>query len=81
MGNEWDSPRYQIANPLERNKHMEFLLCTDGFWELIDEKKMTATLKKSKTPEEWIAQMEQEIQKNGKEKEMDNYSAIAVYID
>lgn len=79
MGTEWDSPRYQLAQPVERSAKESFLLCSDGFWEWILDKQMQKTLKKSKSPAEWIAQMEKEIIKNGTGKGMDNYSAIAVW--
>lgn len=80
MGIPWDSPRYQLGEPTEREKHMSFLLCTDGFWEWIHEKVMQSTLKKAKDPKEWIASMEKEVQKNGEGNHMDNYSAIAVFV-
>ncbi len=81
LGVDWDSPKYQIAATEPRTGRQAFLLCTDGFWELIDEKKMQACLKKAKTPEEWIALMEAIILKNGQGTNMDNYSAVAVWID
>lgn len=81
MGTEWDSPRYQIAQPVERRGKEAFLLCSDGFWEWIQEKQMRKTLKKSKSPAEWLIQMEKEILKNGTGKGMDNYSAIAVFLN
>ena len=60
---------------------MAFLLCSDGFWELIEEKTMQTMLKKSETPENWLDNMEKEVLKNGKGKEMDNYSAVAVFVN
>lgn len=38
MGMEWDSPKYTIAVPVKRKEKQAFLLCSDGFWELIEEK-------------------------------------------
>lgn len=57
-----------------------FLLCTDGFWELIEEKEMGMCLKKSCSPKEWLSSMEQIIRQNGKGTNMDNYTAIAVFV-
>lgn len=57
-----------------------FLICTDGFWEYINEKYMEKYLKNSKSPEEWVLKMEKLILKNGKRKKMDNYSAIAIFL-
>lgn len=80
MGIPWDSPKYQIMEPIPLTQQSTFLLCSDGFWELIDEKKMSKTLKRSNTPEEWLEKMEEIIWKNGRGTNMDNYSAIAVFI-
>ena len=46
-----------------------------------EEKKMEATYKKASTPEEWLQEMQKIVMKNGKNTNMDNYSAIAVWID
>lgn len=80
MGAEWNVPKYQVADHIRIDKNTTFLLCSDGFWELIDEKMMSSALKKSKTPEEWLAAMEQIIIENGQGTNMDNYSAIAVFL-
>lgn len=80
VGTEWDRPKYQISEPIPITKQTTFLLCSDGFWELIDEKKMSKTLKKASTPEEWLQNMEQIIWENGRGTNMDNFSAIAVFI-
>jgi len=80
MGSEWNSPKYVISELKDICSPMSFLLCSDGFWELIVEKDMCRTLKKSKTLEEWLEKMEKIVLKNGRRKDMDNYSAIAVFI-
>lgn len=80
MGTEWDRPKYQIVDNIRLTKHASFLLCSDGFWELIDEKQMCKALKKAVSPEDWLAQMEKVVWLNGKGTNMDNYSAIAVFI-
>lgn len=80
MGTEWDSPKYQVVEGIALTKKSSFLLCSDGFWELIDEKMMCKTLKKAFGPEEWLAEMEKIIIKNGRGTNMDNYSAIAVFV-
>lgn len=81
MGTEWETPRYQIAESRNREAGDVFLLCTDGFWEWIVEKEMLLCLKKSKMPGEWLKRMEREIRKNGSGKGMDNYTALAVYME
>lgn len=80
MGTEWNSPKYQFGEKIALTGESTFLLCSDGFWELIEEKTMEKLLRKSPTPEQWLREMEQEIRKNGRGTNMDNYSAIAVYV-
>ena len=80
MGVEWENPMYELMEPFVIKSGMAFLLCSDGFWELIEEKQMSALLKRSATPEEWLFSMEEHIKETGKDKDMDNYSAIAVRV-
>lgn len=79
MGIEWEEPMYELAAPLPLKKCQAFLLCSDGFWELIEESKMCELLKKSASPNEWLTQMAEVVKQNGKGRNMDNYSAIAVW--
>ena len=79
LGVDWDTPKYQLEEPKDRTGKQAFLLCTDGFWELIEEKKMQHCLKKAKTPEEWVKLMEEIVRKTGQGKKMDNSSAVAVW--
>lgn len=80
VGTEWDAPKYQVVEGIALTKRSSFLLCSDGFWELIDEKMMCKTLKKADSPEKWLADMEKIVLENGKGTNMDNYSAIAVFV-
>ena len=57
LGIDWDAPKYQIGEMTAREGSQAFLLCSDGFWELIDEKKMQHCLKKAKTPGQWLSLM------------------------
>ena len=79
MGVEWEDPMFELMKPIPLKKCQAFLLCTDGFWELVEEKEMCDLLKKSETVIEWLDGMEQIVLKNGKGREMDNYSAIAIW--
>jgi serine/threonine protein phosphatase PrpC len=59
-----------------------FLLCTDGFWELVLEAEMEADLNGAASPQEWLQRMERRIcTRTGQEtgKKHDNYSALAVF--
>lgn len=80
MGVEWDRPVYQLADPVPRKGKQAFLLCSDGFWELVDEREMTILLKKAKNVDQWLNDMEFLVKKHGAGTNMDNYSAVAVWI-
>ena len=80
MGTEWETSRYELDGSILRNegKHQDFLICTDGFWELIEEKEMLKCLKTTKTAKEWITAMTEIVKERGRSRKMDNYSAIGV---
>lgn len=80
MGIEWERPKYTVAEPIETEKGMAFLMCSDGFWELITEEDMEKCLKKAKNVHDWMNNMEKIVRKNGEGKNMDNFSAIGVFI-
>lgn len=67
---------FTVNQPLKTGD--AFLLCTDGFWELIIEKEMEVDLIKSITPEEWLRKMELRLLTRMSETH-DNYSAVAVF--
>lgn len=80
MGIDWNEPMYEISAPIPLRKCQAFLLCTDGFWELITEDKMCELLKSSKTVDGWLNSMVEIVKRNGEDVNMDNNSAIAVWI-
>ena len=55
------------------------LLCTDGFWEYIQENEMVKVLKGCKTPQQWIGKMLKIIHKRAK-RDNDNLSAVAIFV-
>lgn len=55
-----------------------FLLCTDGFWEYVEEAMMEDALAGADSPEAWIRAMEAQVLREGPP-EQDNYSALAVW--
>lgn len=81
LGSDEDAPKFTVSDSVDLSKCQAFLLCTDGFWELIDEKQMCSLLKNSRSPEIWLQKMEETVLENGKDKEMDNYTAIAVFTE
>lgn len=78
MGTAWNGTMYEVFKPLNLKQYQAFLLCSDGFWELITEKEMCELLQMTNTVEEWLEAMTEVVQRNGTDKDMDNYSAIAV---
>lgn len=80
MGTRWDSPKYEIAKSVAQTGSQAFLLCSDGFWEWIEEKQMVRALNRSNSPKEWLSIMEAEILNRAQGKEMDNFSAIGVFL-
>ena len=79
LGVEWEEPMYELIAPIPLKKCQAFLLCSDGFWELIEEKTMCELLKRSSCVEEWLQLMVDVVRSNGTGKNMDNNSAIAVW--
>lgn len=56
-----------------------YLLCTDGFWELVDEGEMEDALALCPTPRDWLTKIERMITARLKENS-DNYSAVMIYL-
>lgn len=55
-----------------------FLLCTDGFWEYIDETAMEEALVAAVSPADWLRTMEAQVRARGGP-EQDNFSALAIW--
>ena len=58
LGVAGDPPRFELSELHQIDQFQAFLLCSDGFWELITEKEMEKLLKKSRSPEDWLMQMQ-----------------------
>ena len=91
MGADWDSCggcEISACEPVEAGDG--FLLCSDGFWEPIDEKAMSRLRKRHADAEAWLVGMEAAVAASGRRRplrprrrqlrQLDNYSAIAVVI-
>ena len=81
IGAEWESQAYEIGEEVSIKPKDAFLLCTDGFWELIDEEEMQRTWKAAQTVEEWMDMMIAEVLSNGANVSMDNNTAIAIWVN
>lgn len=80
LGVAGEPPRFELSELHRIDQFQAFLLCSDGFWELITEKEMEKLLKKSRSPEEWLEQMRTVVEDRGRGTDMDNYSAVAVIL-
>lgn len=82
LGAQTEEPiRIGLIKPIKFNSARAVLLCSDGFWELIEEDDMIECLKQSETADEWLNKMLDIVKKNGESVEMDNYSAITILIN
>lgn len=80
LGVSGDTPKFEVSDIQAASKYQAFLLCSDGFWELILEKEMCELLKKSSSVEEWLQIMQDAVEQRGAGTDMDNYSAIAIWL-
>lgn len=74
------TPKFEQTGPLPLKKYRAFLLCSDGFWELVEEREMLAALRRSADARAWTEQMLRIVEQRGAGREMDNYSAVAVMV-
>ena len=80
LGIEWETPMYEIMKPIPLSKCDAFLLCSDGFWEMIEDEEMCSCLTGTWDPDNWLDRMLEKVHERGRGTNMDNYSAIAVRV-
>ena len=56
-----------------------FLLCTDGFWDALDETTMESMLLEAPLPEQWVERMAELIEQQSRDGQ-DNFSAFTVWV-
>lgn len=78
LGDESDIVEYDSYSIAKSDEVKGILICSDGFWEYVYENDMLKLMNKSDNAEEWINKMEAVLQKNGKSRSKDNYSAIGI---
>lgn len=66
-----------LRNPIRLATDTAFLLCTDGWWEYVNEEQMEQTLRKSKKTHAWIDAM-LKIHDHTAPGDCDNYTAVAI---
>lgn len=75
LGTE-DEIRIDIES-LDINSGDCFLICTDGFWECVNEQEMIEDLKQSESTGKWLTAMKNRVKKKQVENS-DNYSAVVL---
>lgn len=80
LGTPWEKDAFEVSKKFAVKGVRAFLLCSDGFWELIEEKAMKKLLKKSKNPNEWLDRMIEIVEQNGFGSSVDNFTACAVMV-
>jgi serine/threonine protein phosphatase PrpC len=78
VGDLWEKPGYEISKEYRLSKSDSFLLCTDGFWEHIEESDILASLVNSAGADEWLGNMLSLVERNGAGAKMDDCTAITV---
>lgn len=81
MGIEWTKPQYVLEENVRIQGKQAFLMCTDGFWEYIEDREMEKCLKKAGSVQDWLDSMNEIVRQNGQGQDMDNYTALAVWFD
>ena len=56
-----------------------YLLCTDGFWDVITESAMACCLRLADSAQEWLFRMAEEVEHAGNP-DQDNYTALAFWV-
>jgi serine/threonine protein phosphatase PrpC len=79
LGIDGEVQPHTVVRPVELQDGDAFLLCTDGWWDPLDSMQLADALGHSRSPEEWLALMEERIVARANPKQ-DNYSAVAVWV-
>jgi serine/threonine protein phosphatase PrpC len=72
-------PPTVLAQALALQPGDAFLLCSDGWWEALDEAEMQAALQLSRSPDVWLETMAATIRARSKVNQ-DNFSALALWV-
>lgn len=80
VGADAEVPPCLLKTPIRICDGDAFLLCSDGFWEQLDQGTLENLLAQADTPDAWLALLEERLLA-AKIANQDNYSAIAVWVD
>ena len=72
----------QFYTPVQMEKNMAFLICTERFWQYISVTEMELDYRKAAGPEEWLKIMSRRVlMKSNHELDEDNFAAAAAMIE
>ncbi len=75
----WELPKVDVEE-LEVQPGDRFLLCSDGFWEPVQEQDMLQSLRTAPTPEAWLEDLRGRVLR-ARNPRQDNHTAIAIMVD
>ncbi len=78
LGIDGEVEPHTVVRPVEVQEGDAFLLCTDGWWEGLDDQALCSTLARALSPEDWLSGMRLLIEAR-KMPRQDNFSAVAVW--
>jgi serine/threonine protein phosphatase PrpC len=78
LGIDGEVDPHTVVRAVEVQEGDAFLLCTDGWWEGLDDHTLRSTLAQALSPEDWLQGMRQLIEAR-KLPRQDNFSAVAVW--
>ena len=79
LGVEERKPTFDAEN-ISLCGNQQFLLCSDGFWELISEEQILLCLDEAEEPRLWLDNMVELVTRNSRGRSTDNITAVALWI-
>ena len=77
MGDKWTKPRYEVSKEISLRHNAQFLLCSDGIWEIVPQNELVPKL----DAQTWLDGIISNIQKAEQGgADCDNYSAVTVVV-
>lgn len=77
IGNSGELALSVSGSPVTVQEGDAFLMCTDGWWEYVDEKTMESMLQNAETTEEWLRMMAAQVKQSENDKS-DNYTGMTI---
>ncbi|HSC65866.1 MAG TPA: protein phosphatase 2C domain-containing protein [Caldimonas sp.] len=79
LGIEEGVEPHTVAAPHGLLEGDAFLLCSDGWWDVVDEPAIATSLAHATSPDDWLALMQEMIEAYAAPRQ-DNFSAVAVWV-